>query len=86
MPVISMFFGIIIMMRFNEHLPPHFHAKYQDYEASFTFDGELLEGRMPPKQRKVIAGWAVIHEEDLMADWELCQARLTPEKIEGVRL
>ena len=85
MPVISMFYGIIILMRFNEHLPPHFHAKYQGYEATFTLDGELLKGDMPPKQRKLIAGWAVVHEEDLAADWEMCQAQLTPMKIEGVR-
>lgn len=50
MPSISMFFGIIIYMYFDEHRPPHFHAKYQDYEAVFDFDGELLEGSMPGKQ------------------------------------
>ena len=85
MPVISMFYGIIIMMRFNEHLPPHFHAKYQESEATFTFDGELLDGNMPPKQRKIITGWAVLHEDDLNADWDLCRARLNPMKIDGVR-
>lgn len=32
MPVISMFFGIVIKMFYNEHNPPHFHAEYQGNE------------------------------------------------------
>lgn len=44
MPTISMFYGILIKMNYKEHNPPHFHAYYQDYEATFNFDGELLEG------------------------------------------
>lgn len=33
MPEISRFFGIVIYMFYNEHFPPHFHAKYTEYEA-----------------------------------------------------
>ena len=43
MPVISMFFGIIITMNADDHVPPHIHARYQGHEASFTFDGNLLK-------------------------------------------
>ena len=66
MPSISMFYGIIIKM-FNrgEHNPPHFHAEYQGYKASFDFCGEILEGSMPKKQAKYIAAWAEIHKEEL---------------------
>ena len=28
MPVISMFFGIIITMNADDHVPPHIHARY----------------------------------------------------------
>ena len=28
MPQISQFFGIVIYMYFNEHLPSHFHAEF----------------------------------------------------------
>lgn len=28
MPIISEFYGIKIMMFWNEHMPPHFHAEY----------------------------------------------------------
>ena len=56
MPAISMFYGIIIKMYNNgEHNPPHFHASYQVYYATFNLDGELIEGDMPKRQIKFIA-------------------------------
>jgi hypothetical protein len=33
MPEISRFFGIVIRMYFNDHVPPHFHAFYGDDEV-----------------------------------------------------
>lgn len=33
MPEISRFLGIVIAMYYADHNPPHFHAKYGDYEA-----------------------------------------------------
>ncbi len=32
MPVISRFLGIVVAMYWNDHSPPHFHAKYGEYE------------------------------------------------------
>lgn len=55
MPIISMFYGIVISMYYDEHNPPHFHAYYGDFKAIFDFDGELLKGEMPKKQQKLIA-------------------------------
>lgn len=85
MPVIAVFFGIAIFMQFNEHLPPHFHAQYQDFDAMFSLDGELLKGEMPKRQQKFIAAWAALHEEDLKVNWDLCRAQLTPMRLEGLR-
>lgn len=43
MPTICMFRGIKIYINYNEHIPPHFHAKYGEYECSITIDDiELL--------------------------------------------
>ncbi len=33
-PRISEFFGITIAMYYNDHAPPHFHAKYGEHEAT----------------------------------------------------
>lgn len=75
MPAISMFYGIVIYLYYQDHMPPHFHARYQNHEASFTFDGEILDGVFPPKQRKLVAAWAVINADDLEANWELARAK-----------
>ena len=50
MPTIASFYGIIIMMFFakKEHNPPHIHAYYNEYEASFKIDdGKILTGDFP---------------------------------------
>lgn len=50
LPEISRFLGIIIVMYYNDHAPPHFHARYGDFEAVIAIDsGEVVEGRLPPR-------------------------------------
>jgi hypothetical protein len=38
MPTISMFYGVIIRMYYapGEHNPPHFHAYYNEFKATFS--------------------------------------------------
>ncbi|RHA64043.1 DUF4160 domain-containing protein [Bifidobacterium pseudocatenulatum] len=85
MPVISMFFGIIITMNADDHVPPHIHARYQGHEASFTFDGNLLKGDLPRKQRKLVEAWVLLHAEELEADWELAFNLEHPFRIDPLR-
>jgi hypothetical protein len=85
MPTISMFYGIIILMRYNEHNPPHFHAKYAGMEATFTVDGELLEGDIPLNKRKLVEAWAVLHSEELSANWELAKNNSKLYEIEPLK-
>ena len=73
MPTISMFYGILIRMYYDDHNPPHIHAFYGDHEAIYSISGELIEGSLPNKQRKLVDAWIAIHEEDLKADWELAK-------------
>ena len=74
MPVLSMFYGIIVRMQ-NEkggkHNKPHIHAIYGDYEIVFALDGEMLEGDFPKKQRKLLEAWVALHEDELKANWKL---------------
>ncbi len=45
MPEISRFLGIIIAMYYNDHNPPHFHARYGNFHAVIAIDtGEIIEG------------------------------------------
>ena len=86
MPVISMFLGIIIrMFNTNEHNPPHFHAYYQDYEAMFNMEGEIINGEFPKKQLKFVAAWAELHKDELLANWELATENKELYKIEPLR-
>jgi hypothetical protein len=74
MPTISMFYGIIIRMYFSpgEHNPPHFHAYYNEYKASFSLDSlEIIDGELPRKQKRLVQAWAELHIDELRADWSL---------------
>lgn len=77
MQTISMFYGIIIRMFNNgrEHNPPHIHAEYQGQQAVFDLDGNLLEGGLPTKQRRMVTVWASIHHDELVANWELASSK-----------
>jgi hypothetical protein len=44
-PEISRFFGVVISMYFNDHAPPHFHARYRDRSVRVNIlTGEILSG------------------------------------------
>jgi hypothetical protein len=88
MPTISMFFGIIIRMYYapKEHNPPHIHVYFQALNAVFSvITGDLLEGKLPVKQSRLVLAWIEIHKEELMADWELCQNGEKPFTIEPLK-
>lgn len=75
MPVISMFYGIIISLYYfdnKQHKLPHIHAKYGEFESVFSIaSGETIEGNLPSKKIKLVEAWIEIHREDLTANWEL---------------
>lgn len=50
----------------DDHLPPHFHAKYSEFEALINIDtGDVVKGEMPIKQLRLIQAWLEIHREEL---------------------
>ena len=64
-------FGIKIILRFIDHNPPHFHVRYNEYEASIRIkDFGLMIGDLPPKTFGLVAEWAKMHQEELMMCWE----------------
>ena len=71
MPEISRFLGIIITMNFNDHNPPHFHVRYNEYEASIKIDDlGILIGDLPPKIFGLVAEWAKTHQDELQECWD----------------
>ena len=89
MAIISMFYGIIISMYYfdnRKHKVPHIHVKYQGEEAIFSIpDGKILEGDMKTKKKKLVEAWILIHEDELMANWELAINGEEIFKIEPLR-
>ncbi|MEP7170969.1 MAG: DUF4160 domain-containing protein [Bacteroidota bacterium] len=88
MPTLSMFFGIIVRMYFapKEHGPPHVHVYYNDRTAVIKISNcEITRGKLPAKQKRLIAAWIEIHRDELLANWKLCQQGKKPFKIEPLK-
>jgi Domain of unknown function (DUF4160) len=86
MPVVSSFYGIIIYFYFDDHNPPHFHAKYNEYEALIAIETlGVIRGNLPGKALALVVEWAMMHKVELMKDWELAKASKQPEKIEPLK-
>jgi len=82
MPTISEFLGIVIRMYFNDHPPPHFHARYNDFEAVIQIEPlEIMEGTMPRRALGLVLDWAELHRAELLNDWDLCRAQQPPLRI-----
>jgi len=70
LPEISTFPGISIVMRYREHAPPHFHAKYGSFEV------------LPRRALSHVLEWTSAHRDELMADWALAEQRKPLQQIE----
>jgi hypothetical protein len=71
MPEVSRFFGIAIRMYFSDHDPPHFHAAYGEREALIAIETlAVLRGGLPRRALALVLEWAVLHRDDLRANWE----------------
>jgi hypothetical protein len=88
MPTISMFYGIIIRMSFapGEHQPPHFHAYYNEFRATFVLDSlDVLTGELPRRQLRLVQAWAELHQDELRANWQLAMNGETPQRIQPLQ-
>ncbi len=78
MPRLSAFFGIVVSMYYEDHLPPHFHAVYGGARAAIRIDTlEVLRGSLPRRALALVVEWAILHRTELAADWERAR-RLEP--------
>jgi hypothetical protein len=82
MPTISMFYGILIRMYWNDHAPPHFHVEYGEYRAQYLIETlALSRGQLPRRAHALVLEWAAMHRNELMEDWELCELKQQPKMI-----
>jgi Domain of unknown function (DUF4160) len=75
MPAVSRFFGIVIFMNYNDHSPPHFHARHGGERVVVEIEtGAVLAGRMSPPALRRVLKWAGLRRIELLEDWR--RARL----------
>ena len=48
MPRLSYFYGIAVYVYYEDHPPPHLHARYGEHKAKVSLaSGEVIEGSLP---------------------------------------
>lgn len=83
MPEISRFLGIIIAMYYQDHNPPHFHVRYNEYKAAISINElTILDGKLPPRVFGLVIEWASQYQTELLEDWELAKALQALKPIE----
>ena len=85
MPIVSIFFGIVIRIYHGDHNPPHFHAAYGEFEAIIDIaTGKTLAGRLPPQAKKLVEDWRMERIEEVRAAWANAAAYKTVKRIRGI--
>jgi len=85
MPTIAYFLGITVRMYFNDHEPPHFHARYQGFGARVLIsDGTVIDGRLPPTVTRLVKEWTALRGDALMRNWNAARSDGPLERIGGL--
>ena len=58
MPTVSRFYGIVIFMNYNDHPPPHFHARYQEQEVLVEIEIGIVQGKMSRRALQMVFEWS----------------------------
>ena len=83
MPCISQFFGVIIYMYHNDHLPSHFHAEYGEFEDVYDIETlEIRRGQLPRRAHNMVVEWALMHRAELRDNWIRAREQVPLEEIE----
>ena len=83
MPTISIFYGILVQMYWNDHAPPHFHVRYAESKATIAIATlHILTGSLPRRAERLVLEWAADHQKELLENWTLCELKQRPLQIE----
>jgi len=85
-PEISRFFGIVIYIFYLDHNPPHFHAKYNEYEAIIQIESlSVIAGNLPPRALGMVMEWAAMHQEEILKNWRRAENFEKLKKIQPLK-
>lgn len=82
---ISRFYRIIICIFFSEQNPPHFHVKYQEFEAVIDIEHGVVHGDMPRRALNLVFDWLDLHKSELLENWKRIEERKPLFKIEPLK-
>ncbi len=83
MPRLSYFYGISIYLYYEDHDPPHFHARYGEHQARFIIaTGGVLDGSLPRRAQRLVDEWVAEHRQELAVCWERAVAGREPGTID----
>lgn len=85
MPTICEFFGIRIEIRFLDHNPPHFHAKYQKDKISVDIKDGKVKGEMSERALRLVLEWLDQHRDELLVAWQQASTGIDPDPIEPLK-
>ncbi len=69
-------------MFYRDHVPPHFHATYGEYEVTVDVETGVVHGRFPKRALRLVLEWLDLHKDDLMANWQRARERRPLQDIE----
>lgn len=81
MPVVSRFLGIVIVIQYRDHEPPHFHARYGEHEVLVEIETGRVIGSFPPRALKLVQEWRMLRSDALAEGWRLARERLPLKPI-----
>ena len=73
-------------MFFDDHGPPHFHARHAEGGAKIQTDPvEVIDSGLGRRQLRLVLAWAELHQDELLENWRLARAGETLREIEPLR-
>ena len=82
MPIISIFYGLIIRMYHADHSPPHFHVQYGEKDIIVEISsGKILKGNISPRLKRLIEEWRKLYKSELQKAWDDIQNLKQPKRI-----
>ncbi len=72
------------MMFWDDHNPPHYHAKYNQYKIIVEINSGVIKGKFPPRALRHLLEWHDLHKQELLANWKRAQKSEDLLAIEGL--
>jgi hypothetical protein len=82
MPTVAIVNGVRIEFYFDEHPPPHFHARYAGFIAQVDIETlEIIKGSLPKPQMHDVREWASSRCVQLTRAWDAAASGNSPGSI-----